>query len=123
MRLLLDTHVLIWWDSGARLSRDATAAIREADEVFVSVASAWEVAIKSALGKVVTSRSVSIAAKSSGFTELPVMFRHAEAVAALPLHHRDPFDRLLVVQAHAERLTLVTRDAVMEQYGVQVIRA
>ena len=81
MRLLLDTHVLIWWDSGARLSREATLAIREADDVFVSVASAWEVSIKGALGKVVTSRSVSTAAESSGFTELPVMFRHAESVA------------------------------------------
>lgn len=123
MRLLLDTHVLIWWDSGARLSREATQAIREAEEVFVSVASAWEVAIKSALGKVATSRSVSIAAHSSGFTELPVMFRHAEAVASLPPHHRDPFDRLLVAQAHAERLTLVTRDPVIAQYGVKVVRA
>ena len=98
-------------------------AIREAEEVFVSAASAWEVAIKSALGKVATSRSVSIAAQSSGFTELPVMFRHAEAVASLPSHHRDPFDRLLVAQAHAERLTLVTRDPVMAQYGVKVLRA
>ncbi len=123
MRLLLDTHVLIWWDSGARLSREATSAIREADDVFVSVASAWEVSIKRALGKVVTSRSVSLAAKSSGFTELPVMFRHAESVAALPPHHHDPFDRLLVAQAQAERLTLVTRDPVMEQYDITVLRA
>ncbi len=123
MRLLLDTHVLIWWDAGARLSREARNAIRDADEVFVSAASAWEIAIKTALGKIVTSRTVSDAVQASGFTELPVLFRHAEALAALPPLHRDPFDRLLVAQAHAEKLTIVTRDALVSQYAVKVILA
>ena len=123
MRLLLDTHVLIWWDVGARLSREARNAIRDADEVFVSAASAWEIAIKTALGKIVSSRTVSDAVQTSGFTELPVLFRHADALAALPPLHRDPIDRLLVAQAHVEKLTIVTRDALVSQYAVKVIRA
>lgn len=123
MRLLLDTHVLIWWDAGARLSREARNAIRDADEVYVSAASAWEIAIKTALGKIVSSRTVSDAVESSGFTELPVLFRHASALAALPPLHRDPFDRLLVAQAHVEKLTIVTRDALVSQYAVKVIPA
>ncbi len=123
MRLLLDTHVLIWWDVGARLSREARNAIRDADEVYVSAASAWEIAIKTARGRIVTSRTVSDAVQTSGFTELPVLFRHADALTALPPLHRDPFDRLLVAQAHVEKLTIVTRDAFVSQYAVKVIRA
>ena len=123
MRLLLDTHVLIWWDEGQRLSPTARRAIREAQEVFVSAASAWEVAIKIALGRLRPTRTVEEAAGESGFMELPVTFRHAVRTAALPFHHRDPFDRLLVAQAEVEGLTLVTRDAAFEPYGIEVLRA
>ncbi|HYW32607.1 MAG TPA: type II toxin-antitoxin system VapC family toxin [Gemmatimonas sp.] len=123
MKLLLDTHVLIWWDSGARLSRQATGAIREADEVFVSSASAWEVEIKRALGKVTGPRTVAEAVAASGFTELPVLFRHAERLWELEPLHRDPFDRLLVAQARDESLTLVTRDPLVLAYRVPTIRA
>jgi PIN domain nuclease of toxin-antitoxin system len=123
VRLLLDTHVLIWWDEGRRLSRDACRAIREAPEVFVSAASAWEVAIKVALGRLRPTRTVEEAAGESGFVELPVTFRHAARIAVLPLHHRDPFDRLLVAQADVEGLTLVTRDPAFEPYGVGTLRA
>lgn len=123
MKLLLDTHVLIWWDAGQRLSAAARAAIRDADEVYVSAASAWEIAIKASLGKVVSSRSVSEAAAECGFFELPVTFAHAEQLSTLPALHRDPFDRLLVAQAIAEDLTVVTRDPAIAQYGVLVIAA
>jgi PIN domain nuclease of toxin-antitoxin system len=123
MRLLLDTQVLIWWDEGRRLSPGARRAIREAPEVFVSAASAWEVAIKVALGRLGPTRTVEEAAGESGFVELPVTFRHAARIAALPLHHRDPFDRLLVAQAEVEGLTLVTRDPAFEPYGVETLRA
>lgn len=123
MKLLLDTHVLIWWDAGQRLSAAARAAIRDADEVYVSAASAWEIAIKASLGKIVSSRTVSAATAECGFFELPVTFAHAEQLAALPALHRDPFDRLLVAQAIAEGLTVVTRDPAITQYGVAVIAA
>ncbi len=123
MNLLLDTHVLIWWDEGRRLSSAARRAIRDADAVYVSAASAWEIAIKIGLGRLRPTRTVEQAAAESGFLELPVTFRHAELVAQLPAHHRDPFDRLLVAQAEAERLTLVTRDPVFQRYSSATIEA
>ncbi len=123
MNLLLDTHVLIWWDEGHRLLEPARQAIEEADTVFVSAASAWELAIKSGLGRLRPSRTVREAVEESGFLELPITFRHAERVATLPRHHRDPFDRLLVAQAEVEGLTLVTRDPVFGHYAVERIDA
>lgn len=123
MNLLLDTHVLIWWDEGRRLAAGARRAIGEADAVYVSAASAWEIAIKVGLGRLHPTRTVEQAATESGFLELPVTFRHAELVAALPAHHRDPFDRLLIAQAEAENLTLVTRDPVFRRYSAATIDA
>lgn len=123
MRLLLDTHVLIWWDEGAKISAKAGQAIREAEQVYVSAASAWEIAIKASLGRLSTARRVADAAAESGFEELPVRLAHAEAVLALPWHHRDPFDRMLVAQALAEGLTVVTRDPMFRRYGLRVLKA
>jgi PIN domain nuclease of toxin-antitoxin system len=123
MNLLLDTHVLIWWDEGRRLSDLARRAIETADTVYVSAASAWEVAIKIGLGRLRPTRTIEEAAEESGFLELPVTFRHAQRVSGLPALHRDPFDRLLVAQADLEGLTLVTRDPVFEQYAVELIEA
>jgi PIN domain nuclease of toxin-antitoxin system len=121
--LLLDTHVLIWWDEGRRLAPEARRAIEEADAVYVSAATAWEVAIKIGLGRLRPTRTVEEATRESGFLELPVTFRHADRVPALPAHHRDPFDRLLVAQAEVEELTIVTRDLVFGRYPVAVIGA
>ncbi len=123
MRLLLDTHVLIWWDEGARLLSKARRAILDADQVYVSAVSGWEVAIKAGLGRLETRRTVSQAAVESGFEELPIRLGHTEVLGGLPRHHRDPFDRMLVAQALAERLTLVTRDRVFGRYEVNVLRA
>ena len=123
MNLLLDTHVLIWWDAGRRIAAEARRAIEEADSVYVSAASAWEVAINTALGRLRPTRTVEEAASDSGFLELPVTFRHAERVTGLPPHHRDPFDRMLVAQAAVEELALVTRDRVFARYGVALIEA
>ena len=123
MRLLLDTHVLIWWDEGRRLAAEARRAIADADSVYVSAASAWEVAIKTGLGRLRPTRTVEQAVDESGFLELPVTFRHAERVGKLPPHHRDPFDRLLIAQADVEELTLVSRDSEFARYGVGVIGA
>lgn len=123
MRLLLDTYVLIWWDEGRRLSAEARRAVGDAEEVFVSAASAWEVAIKVGLGRLRPTRTVEEAVSESGFAELPVTFRHAARVASLPLLHRDPFDRLLVAQAEVEGLTLVTREKAFDPYGINPLRA
>ncbi len=123
MSLLLDTHVLIWWEEGARLDRKAADAIRRAEVVYVSAVAGWEVAIKTSLGRLAPRRTVAQAVDESGFTELPVLLRHTEELQKLPWHHRDPFDRMLVAQAKSEGLTLVTRDAVFERYGVRVMRA
>jgi PIN domain nuclease of toxin-antitoxin system len=123
VNLLLDTHVLIWWDEGRKLTAAARRAIEAADAVYVSAASAWEVAIKIGLGRLRPSRTVEQAVEESGFLELPITFRHAARVAALPAHHRNPFDRLLVAQAEVEGLTLVTRDPVFGRYDVERIEA
>jgi PIN domain nuclease of toxin-antitoxin system len=123
VRLLLDTHVLIWWDAGQRLSRAALDAIHNADEVFVSSASAWEIEIKRAMGMLSGTRRTADAIAASGFAELPMLVRHAEVLQELPALHRDPFDRVLVAQALSERLTLVTRDPQVSQYTVRTISA
>lgn len=122
MRLLLDTHALVWWDNGALPVR-VTARIREADEVYVSAATAWEVTIKSTLGKIATRGTVSEAIADYGFKELPITVSHAEAVRLLPPHHRDPFDRMLVAQARVEALSLVSRDPAVRLYDVPIVWA
>ncbi len=120
MRLLLDTHTFLWWDDGT-LPAKVVRRIRAADEVHVSAASAWEVAIKAGLGKITVKGSFADAVKDYGFDELPVGFAHAELVRTLPPLHRDPFDRILVAQAIVEGLTLVTRDALVTAYAVPTV--
>lgn len=124
MRLLLDTHVYLWWlAADPRLSTEATAAIREpAALVHVSAASIWEAAIKAALGRLDAGDADLVAEiAANGFEELSVSARHAAAAGALPRHHQDPFDRMLVAQATADDLTLVTADRRLEPYGVSVL--
>jgi len=123
MRLLLDTHVLIWWDEGARLSPAARAAIESADQVFVSAVSGWEIAIKTALGRLRPLRTVADAIADSGFEELPLRLRHTESLLTLPSLHRDPFDRMLLAQAISDGLTIATRDAAFKAYSVPLIGA
>lgn len=123
MRLLLDTHVLIWWDEGARVSAAARAAIESADQVYVSAVSGWEIALKASLGRLKPTRTVEEAIADSGFEELPVRLRHANALRALPALHRDPFDRMLIAQATSEQLTFVTRDRAIAPYRIPLIRA
>jgi PIN domain nuclease of toxin-antitoxin system len=125
MRLLLDTRVFLWAVSdSARLSAAARREIIAAEQTFVSAASIWEVAFKGRLGKIDADVDAAAAAiEQSGFFELPVCAAHAAAVARLPLHHADPFDRLLVAQALTEPLRLLTADAALGRYGdfVQVV--
>jgi PIN domain nuclease of toxin-antitoxin system len=120
LKLLLDTHALIWWDNG-ELPAAVQKRIQEAEEVYVSAITAWEIAIKSALGKIVARGTVADAIADYGFTELPITVSHAEAVRELPPHHRDPFDRLLIVQARMESLTLISRDPALRLYGAPVV--
>ena len=122
MLLLLDTHVVVWWRTNdVALQGEARAGITSADRVFVSAASAWEVAIKVALGKLRIPGAFAEAVEASGFDELPITFRHAAHAGGLPPHHADPFDRMLIAQAIGEGLTVVTHDRAFAAYGVPVI--
>lgn len=121
-RLLLDTHVFLWWrGKDRRLRNPAQAAIAEAELVMVSAASAWEAGIKAQLGKLDLPDSFEAGVIESGFEKLPIGFSHAEYAAQLPLHHKDPFDRMLIAQAVIEELTLVTHDILIEPYDVAVL--
>ena len=125
-RLLLDTHVWLWWQAGdSRLGARTRQLVQRASEVRFSVVSAWEIAIKCAIGKLTLPADANIAAElaHSGFLPLPVELAHAEDVRHLPLLHHDPFDRLLVSQARVEGLTLVTADAQLAAYGIAVVDA
>src|SRR5688500_1887402 len=108
MDVLLDTHTFLWWDSG-KLPRAVVRRVQGAGEVYVSAASAWEVAIKAALGKIDVRGTFAQAVADYGFTPLPISLEHGDSVRLLPAHHRDPFDRMLVAQARIEGLALVTR--------------
>ncbi|HEU4354902.1 MAG TPA: type II toxin-antitoxin system VapC family toxin [Actinomycetota bacterium] len=126
MRLLLDTHALLWWIADdERLSVRAAALIADgSNQVFVSAASAWEIVVKSALGRVEVptpvDRFLTSQLEANAFVALPIQMRHALGLAALPDVHRDPFDRILVAQAVAEDLTLVSRDSALRRYPVAV---
>jgi PIN domain nuclease of toxin-antitoxin system len=123
MRLLLDTHIFYWsFYNPEKLSNKAISTIMQAEAVFVSSASIWETAIKVRLGKMDGSPAeLAAEIEASGFQELPVWSRHALLVADLPMHHSDPFDRLLIAQAMSEPLHLLTADAQLKPYSDLVI--
>ena len=124
MNLLLDTHTFLWAiDDSPNLSQEARAAITDGNNlVFVSAATAWEISIKKAIGKLVFPGGSYLDELSvHRFMPLDITTEHALAVENLPQHHKDPFDRLLVAQAQIEKLTLVTRDPRIKQYSVQII--
>lgn len=123
--LLLDTHTLIWvFDRDPTLSKEAREAIADGqNEVFVSAVTAWEIAIKRGLKKLELRGDYQRGLKLYRFTPFAISTEHSLIVESLPTHHADPFDRLLIVQAQMENLTLVTRDARFEEYGATVIKA
>ena len=124
MRLLLDTHALLWWlDGSRRLSRKARAAIGdEANSVFVSAASAWEITTKARLGKlpgaVDVAADVAGCVAGQGFSAMDITILHAQRAGRLPGDHRDPFDRMLIAQAQLEDLPIVSDDDAFDGYGV-----
>ena len=125
MKLLLDTHALLWaLLAPARLSSTAVEAIEDgANEVFVSVVSAWEIEIKRAKGKLAVTVPLADALSEQRFKALPVTLPYALAVESLPRRHRDPFDRMLIAQAQLEGMTLVTSDREVRHYPVATLPA
>ncbi|WP_432565300.1 type II toxin-antitoxin system VapC family toxin [Kineococcus sp. SYSU DK003] len=124
MSLLVDTHVLLWWLAGdERLPERMGAALAQAErDVFVSAASAWEMAVKSAQGKLHVPGDLRGELERQGFTELPVTVEDGLAAGALPLHHGDPFDRMLIAQAVRRDLLLLTVDRRFADYDVRLLQ-
>ncbi len=122
MRLLLDTHALIWaLEDSRKLSAKARRAIEDGrNEVLTSAVSAWEIAIKSAMGRLTVPSDLDEAVEHAGFTPLPLAFSTAQRLKELPEHHRDPFDRMLIAQALDEQVPIVTADRKMSLYRVAV---
>ncbi len=121
-RVLLDTHAFIWWLKGIELSEQAKTVIGDpATVVAVSSASIWEISIKVATGKLDVDGDLGTAVEEQGFHQLAIGFVHAAAAGRLPMHHRDPFDRMLIAQALAEGMEVITRDHRFQDYGVAVV--
>jgi PIN domain nuclease of toxin-antitoxin system len=122
-RLLVDTHTLLWALARVEaLSPDATVAITDpGNDAFVSAATVWEIAIKRSVGKLEVPDDLPEIIAARGFTWLPVSSAHAWAARDLPMHHRDPFDRMLIAQAQCEQLAIVTADADFAAYDVDVV--
>lgn len=125
MKLLLDTHVVLWWlGSPEELAAGARKAIQSpTNEVFVSAASLWEMSIKQELGKLSLPGNPIEALESIDVTLLAISAEHAWRAGSLAPHHRDPFDRMLVAQADTESMVLVTRDTNIPRYGIPVLPA
>ena len=122
MKLLLDTHVILWWQrDDRRLNKAARRTIAEADVVWVSAVSGWEVAIKTALGRLRLDETFSVLIAADDFTELPLTLAHTSQLGTLASHHHDPFDRALVAQALVEGATLVSHDRALAPYGVPML--
>jgi PIN domain nuclease of toxin-antitoxin system len=119
VRILLDTHLLLWWlDNSAQLSKYAREAIGDpANTVYVSAVSMWEIRLKESLGKLTLPPTFDKALASESFESLPLTAAQTRRITDLPWHHRDPFDRMLVAQATSEALTLLTADRTLTTYG------
>ena len=125
MILLLDAHVLVWWlaDDPVLLPAARAAIAHAGNDIVVSAATVWELAIKRTVGKIKVADELAAAVEAAGFSGVPVTMVDAEAAAALPPLHRDPFDRMLVAQALRLDATIVSRDAVLGAYGAPILPA
>lgn len=124
-KILLDTHAVIWWlDGDPQLGELASKCISDSrNEVFVSAATNWEISIKKAIGKLDAADDLDSIIDDEGFTKLAISNFHGDQAGKLPLHHRDPFDRMLIAQAQSEGLELLTKDEVFPLYSVRTINA
>ncbi|MDW5500481.1 type II toxin-antitoxin system VapC family toxin [Pseudomonas lundensis] len=124
-RLLLDTHALLWWlIDDVSLGENARKQIADpGNVVYVSAASIWEISIKRALGKLALPEDIFEVIEAEDFLPLPMMVFHGQQAGQLPPYHQDPFDRMLIAQAQAEGLTLISADAAFPQYGIRVFDA
>ena len=124
MRILLDSHVVLWWlEDNKSLGTKTRELITGADEAFVSAVTPWELGIKRSLGKLSMPDGLNEVIEADGFTSLPITASHAELAPALPAIHRDPFDRMLIAQAQLETLVLVTADTALAKYDVEQFNA
>ena len=124
-RLLLDTHALLWWlaDDPRLGPRARTLIGDERNEAYVSAVSAWEISIEQALGKLDAPEDLDAIVTEEGFAKLPITFFHGERAGLLPALHRDPFDRMLVAQAQAEGLDIITADERIAAYAIRTVMA
>ena len=123
MKLLLDTHVLLWWLSNhTSLTTKAAAVIKDGgNDIFVSAVTGWEISIKRALGKLKAPDDLEEALETNRFNHLPISIRHGLVAGSLPRHHDDPFDRMLISQSHVEGMTLISADQIIKKYDISVI--
>ena len=124
-RLLLDTHVFLWWLSDdPQLGKVARLAISDPrNQVFISAVSTWEASIKKSSGKLTAPDDLDAIAEEEGFGKLPISLFHGDQAGLLPQHHKDPFDRMLVAQAQSEGLIVVTNDEMITQYNIRTMDA
>lgn len=124
-RLLLDTHVLLWWLSDdSHLGEETKRAISNPrNQVYISAASTWEIAIKKTIGKLSAPDDMDGIVEDEGFDKLPITLFHGEQAGYLPGHHKDPFDRMLIAQAQSEGLIIVTSDEKITQYNIRTMDA
>jgi PIN domain nuclease of toxin-antitoxin system len=122
VNLLLDSHAFIWWiDDDSRLGPKARQAIESSERVFVSVISVWELGMKQEAGKLEVRTDLAEAAEESGFEILGCQLAHAQLAPTLPMHHKDPFDRMLLAQAKIERLRIVSGDNAFSSYDIDLM--
>ena len=124
-RLLLDTHVFLWWLSddpalGERVRKEISDPL---NQVWVSAVTIWEIAIKKTLGKLEAPDGLDLIVEEENFIGLPIFLYHCERAGELPYYHHDPFDRMLIAQAQAEGLTIVTGDRKFKKYGIKILWA
>lgn len=121
-RFLLDTHIFIWWMEGKKLGADISNLLQNPESViFLSAVSVWEMVVKKAKGKLRLPQDWKKTIKDSRFEILPINLEYALTLESLPLHHNDPFDRMLIAQVKAESLTMITTDSKIKRYKIPIL--